>query len=116
MKRWVLGGVLALAAPVLAAPRRPAAPPPKQGESAAAALQRGLERLEAGQPEEAARLLRLAVARDPKSAEARSALAQALQRLEQYPAAIAEAEAAVRLAPGKADYRLLLGDLRVLHD
>ena len=104
MRAWFLGCALALApgrrGAVAAGPAAPSrSAPAARGESAAGAVERGRARLEAGRPEEAARLLRAAIARDPRNAAAQAALAQALQQLGQLPAALRAAAAAADLAP-----------------
>src|SRR3954471_3226897 len=116
MRAWILIVALATGAPGGAAGRpraKPGAPAKAAArEPAAAALERGLRLLDAGQIAAAAPAPGLAAPRDPQSDRAQFPLEQALQRQDQTAAAIAAAEAAVRLAPKTADYRLLLGDLQ----
>jgi tetratricopeptide (TPR) repeat protein len=69
------------------------------------ALERGLEYLEAGRPRAARRRLERFVARQPDSAEGRSALGVCLLELEDVDAAIDHLAEAIRLEPTQALHR-----------
>src|SRR5262249_47835366 len=73
--------------------------------AALAALERGLEYLEAGRPRAARRRLRRLVAHQPDSAEGRSALGVCLLELDEVDPAIDHLSEAIRLEPTQALHR-----------